>query len=124
MLRCAREPVSKPLGIGAICGLAGGIAVIAIHAYLFAEWIMHPVAKAEGVAAALPPFVLHVDSMIAAAVVVGLFVAGFVALRRIPAAAPRRMPVTKAIDLTPSPVVYVWGSIIIAAVVVLYFVFP
>ncbi len=124
MLRLAKEPVAVPLGIGAICGLAGAAAIIAIHAYLFAEWILHPAAKAEGSAGALPPFALHVDSMLAAAAVVGLFAAGFVALRRIPAASPRSMPVTKALDLTPSPVAYIWGGIVIALVVVLYFVFP
>jgi solute:Na+ symporter, SSS family len=120
MLRLAAAPARKPLGVGAITGLAGGAAVIAVHAYLFAEWILHRVAQGE----ALPPFVLHADALLVAAAVLGLFVAGFAALRRIPAAAPRSMPVTKAVDLTPSPVAYVWGFAVIAAVVALYFVFP
>ena len=117
MLRLAPAAVSK-----ALCGLAAGAAIIGVHAYLFADWIIHPAPAAEG--AALPPFVLRADTLLAAAAVVGLFAAGFFALRRIPAAAPRSMPVTKAVDLTPSRIAYAWGIIVIAAVVVLYVVFP
>ncbi|HAK94383.1 MAG TPA: solute:sodium symporter family transporter [Planctomycetes bacterium] len=122
MLRLAAASAPARLGAGAMCGLAAGAAVIAVHAYLFADWIIHPAPAMDG--AALPPFVLRADTLLAAAAVVGLFAAGFIALRRIPAAAPRRMPVTKAIDLTPSRAAYAWGIIVIAAVVVLYAVFP
>ncbi len=95
---------------------------------MLVAWVFLPglmlAALFGAVVGALPPFVLRADTLLVVAAVVGLFAAGFIALRRIPAAAPRRMPVTKAIDLSPSPVAYIWGCIVIAAVVALHFLFP